>query len=480
MFRAPYTLARIVSLLLLMVDILIVCVRIGSGSQPLQPRVYASSSIPNFSHIFQITLENTSYFHLIGSSDAPYLNSLLPKGGLATQFYAFTHYSLPNYFVLTAGQTSTSSYVLNDCAGTTADCTQNYVSLPEEIEASGRTWKAYFQSMPSACDVNSAWPYTPHYNPFVYYTRLLNSGDCTKYVVPDTQFYSDLANHTLPNYIWISPDLCHDGHLSTGSGNTCPNGGPYSTFPQGIGQADSWLSANIPQILASPEYQNGGLLIITWDEGDQGGNGYSEDSSGCCGVANGGHVATLLLSPSITPGIQGSVPETFYSLLRTIESSWSLAPLANEANFNPMSEFFTASTPAPTPPPTPTPTPTPTPAPSSGPTTTSSSGSSPSVSHPAPSASTNTSSVPAQKPHSASPSSTSHPASQTGRTTHAGAPILLARLVADARVTISNRLVIVAGVVIFVIAGVGGVLLRRRTHAHSGPPPDPTLGITVG
>lgn len=452
-----------VTLLLLIVLAGRVILHAGPVTTLLQPRTYASSTIPDFSHIFQITLENTSYFHLVGSSDAPYFNSLVAKGGLATEFYGFTHYSLPNYFVMTAGQTSTSSYVLNDCDGTTADCTQSYVSLPEEIESSGHTWKAYFQSMPSNCDINGAWPYTPHYNPFVYYTRLLNSGDCAKNVVPDTQFYSDLANHTLPNYIWMSPDLCHDGHLSTGSGNTCPNGGPYTDFPSGIAQADAWLSGTIPQILASPEYKNGGLLIITWDEGDQGGNGFSEDSSGCCGVANGGHIATLLLSPSIAPGIQKAVPETFYSLLRTIEASWSLNPLANEANFSPMAEFFTPAASAPVPSPTPTVT-------SSSPSKQATPTAQPAQRTTAPTHTPAASSLAGTKQSPLAPPHTSH------QTT---TPLLIG-LAADVKAVVVNYLLLDIVVGIALLAAGIGAYRRWHDHGSSPPPPQPPAGITVG
>jgi hypothetical protein len=309
--------------------------------QPYSARASASSTIPNFSHIFEIVLENTSYGEIIGSSSAPYINSLPAKGGLATQFYGYTHPSLPNYFVLTAGQDGGADpNVYNDC-GTNADCPQSFVSLPEKIEASGRTWKSYFQSMQSNCDPNRVWPYTPHLNPFVYYSRLINSGDCNKNVVNASQFYTDLSNNTLPNFVWLAPDMCNNGHLWTSNSGSCPNGGPYTDYPEAVGQADAWLAANVPKILASPAYQNNGLLIITWDEGDL---STTQDDSTCCGVANGGHIVTLLLSPSITPGTQKAVSETAYSILRTIEDAWSLTPMANEANFNSMSEFFTAPT----------------------------------------------------------------------------------------------------------------------------------------
>ncbi len=328
----------------------------------------ASGSVPVFNHIFQITLENTSIGHILGdTTDAPYMNSLVNQGGLAQQFYAWMHPSLPNYFTLTAGSTLGIS---NDCGSTQADCPQNARSIVQNIESSGRSWKAYFESLPpgnSDCGYTRTWPYTPHYNPFAYYSQIKSSGECN-HVVPYSNFASDLNSGSLANYIWISPSLCNDGHLYTSSSGTCPNGVP-STYPPAVHNTDVWLSQNIPQILQSQAYQNNGLLIITYDEGD---DDTTIDSSGCCGGASGGHIFTLLLSPLIHPGTVSNTSETSYNLLKTIETSWSLPSLANEASYAPMSEFFTQSTPTPTNTPTATPTATPThtPTPTSNPTST--------------------------------------------------------------------------------------------------------------
>ena len=276
--------------------------------------------IPNFSHIFQIVLENTSYSHINGSSQAPYINGLANQYGLATQFYAITHPSLPNYFAFTGGSTFG---VTSNCDLTTPSCPQHAQNLADEIEQSGRTWVAYFESMPTPCDTTRQPPYTIHVNPFVYYTDIVNNPQrCQSHILPydQTQFFNSLSATTVPNYVWISPNLNNDMHNGT------------------ISQADTWLSINVSKIIASPAFQNGGLILLTFDEGD---DGSTVDTAGCCGYTpGGGHIVTLLISPLVTRGYKSTTPETHYSLLRTIEDAWGLAPLGESASAAPMGEFF--------------------------------------------------------------------------------------------------------------------------------------------
>ena len=78
-----------------------------------------TSSVPASSHVFIVMEENHTYSSVIGSSSMPYLNSLASKYGLATQYYANTHPSIGNYFMLTAGQAITNNDSL--CSTLTQD-----------------------------------------------------------------------------------------------------------------------------------------------------------------------------------------------------------------------------------------------------------------------------------------------------------------------------------------------------------------------
>jgi hypothetical protein len=271
-----------------------------------------SSPTPSltFSHIFTIVLENHDYTSIIGKSDAPYLNSLVSTYSLATQYYAIGHPSLPNYMALTGGSTFGIS---SDCT----TCSQNAPNIADQIEASGRTWKAYMESMPSPCYIGNSPDglYAQKHDPFLYYDDIrTNNTRCTTHVVPFTQFTTDLSGNQLPAYVWITPNMCHDMHDCS------------------VGTGDTWLSQVVPLILQSAAFTHGGLLFITFDEG--------ETNAGCCNNAVGGQVTTLVISPRVKRGFQSTIPETHYSLLRTIEQVWGLSPLEGARNSRAMTEYF--------------------------------------------------------------------------------------------------------------------------------------------
>jgi len=260
--------------------------------------------------VFVIVMENEESTSLIGNASAPYINGLASSYGLATQYYGVSHPSLPNYLAMTAGSTF----------GITSDCTTCWVgatNLADQIEGSGRSWKAYLEGMPSACFVGDAYPYMQKHNPWIYYNDIrTNAARCAAHVVPFTQLGTDLASGSVPNYVWITPIMCNDMHDCS------------------IATGDNWLRQQVPAILNSAAYRNGGVLFITWDEGST--------NAGCCTNAAGGRVATLVISPLGRTGFQSSVAETHYSLLRTIEDSWNLPRLggANCACTAAMREYF--------------------------------------------------------------------------------------------------------------------------------------------
>ena len=231
------------------------------------------------------------------NSSAPYLNGLANSNALGTQVYAISHPSLPNYLALAGGSTY----------GVTTDCTTCYVSgsnLADQIEASGRTFRAYLEGMPSPCFVGDSYPYMQKHNPWIYFDDMrTNATRCAADLVPYSQLSTDLTNNTVPNFVWITPNMCNDMHDCS------------------IASGDAWLSQQVPAILNSAAFKNGGVLFLTWDEG----NTYAA----CCTDAAGGRVATIVVSPLGKTAYQSSVPETLYGLLRTIEDAWSLPELGD-------------------------------------------------------------------------------------------------------------------------------------------------------
>ena len=272
------------------------------------PTPIGSGTLPNFSHVFLIVMENEESTGVMGNNAAAYINALATGHGLATQYFAVSHPSLPNYLALTAGSTFG---IASDCTG----CYVNATNIADQVESSGRSWKAYLESMPSSCYVGDAYPYMQKHNPFIYYNDVrTNPARCAEHVVPFTQLSTDLVNGTVPNLAWITPNMCNDMHDCS------------------IATGDAWLANVVPGILASSAFQNGGVLFITWDEG--------ESSAGCCGNAAGGQVATLVIAPNGVAGFRSTIAETHYSLLRTIEDAWGLSALGQAASAVAMREYF--------------------------------------------------------------------------------------------------------------------------------------------
>ena len=272
-----------------------------------------AGQIPAFSHIFIIVMENEAYEQIIGNTtSAPYINSLAQRYAVATNYYAVTHPSLPNYIALIGGDTFG---IHNDCA----NCFVNAPNLVDQLEGAGKSWKAYMEDMPRPCFIgDSGSLYRQKHDPFIYFDDIRqNPARCNK-IVPFTQFDADLQANSLPNYVWITPNMCHDIH-------DCP-----------LKDGDAWLQTWVTKILASPAWQQGGVLFLIWDESK------GSDRSGCCQYAAGGHVLSLVISPLGRAAYQSPVAYAHYSLLRTVEEAWRLPALgkASCACSPPMADMF--------------------------------------------------------------------------------------------------------------------------------------------
>jgi phosphatidylinositol-3-phosphatase len=239
-----------------------------------------ASAIPASSHVFVVMEENHSYLSVIGNSAMPYLNSLASKYGLATQYYANTHPSIGNYFMLTTGEIITN----NDsfCSTISAD------NVVRHLLTAGKTWKSYAESLPYAGYTGcGSGEYTKRHNPLAFFSDVANSSERYN-LVPFTQFPKDLADHALPHYSFIVPNLLDDAHDGT------------------LQQADAWLKKNIAPLIASSTFQQDGILVIVFDE--------SFDSDTAHG---GGHVPAVVIGPKVKAG-EKSV--SFYQHQNTLKT----------------------------------------------------------------------------------------------------------------------------------------------------------------
>jgi len=263
-----------------------------------------SGTVPASSHVFVLVEENHSYSGVIGNSAMPYLNSLASKYALDTQYFANTHPSIGNYFMLTTGQILTN----NDsfCSTITND------NVVRHLLTAGKTWKAYAESLPSAGYTGcSAYPYAKKHNPLAFFSDVANSSE--KYnVVPFSAFSSDLANGRLPNFSFIVPNLLDDAHDGS------------------LNKADAWLKQHIAPLIASPVFQKDGILIIVFDESIN-----SDTQHG------GGHVAAVVIGPKVKRGYKSTKLYQHQSTLKTLMQALGLTSFPGAAASAPgMTDVF--------------------------------------------------------------------------------------------------------------------------------------------
>jgi hypothetical protein len=329
--------------------------------------------LPPIRHVFVLMLENQSYGVTFGSrSPAPFLSRTLPaRGALLTHYYAIGHASLGNYIALVSGQAPNTATQL-DCAvyedfrASSAALDQHgqlrgsgcvypriVLSLPDQLEAAGLSWKAYMEDMGSNPARESATcghvrlgatettnlpsrgdQYAAKHNPFVYFHSIIDdTARCDHHVVNLERLPQDLSSAaTTANYTFITPNLCSDGHDAH-----CIDG-----QIGGLAAIDRFLRAWVPRIEAAPAFQADGMLIITFDESDSVG---AEGAAACCGERalpgarfrpgftgpGGGRVGAIVLSKFVKPGTVSSVPYNHYSLLRTVEAIFGLPYLGYAA-----------------------------------------------------------------------------------------------------------------------------------------------------
>lgn len=276
-------------------------------------------NVPHFAHAFIVVEENHSFNDIVGNGNMPYLNGLISSNGLATQYYADAHPSLPNYFELTTGEGTSIT-------GTAGDSFNGVVSgnnVVRVLTSAGKTWKCYAEGLPSASYLGAdSGTYIQHHNPFPYFSDVQNSSSQASNIVPFSQLATDISNNSLPDYAFIVPDVNDDAH-------NCPLGMSTCTDQQKLSNADQWLSADIGPLLTSPAFQNS-LLIITFDEGD--------DTDLAHG---GGQVATVIVSPSAKAGYKSTTLYQHESTLRTMMEALGVTDFPGSAASAPdMGEFF--------------------------------------------------------------------------------------------------------------------------------------------
>ena len=275
----------------------------------------ASAQVPQFKHVVVVVEENHSYSHVIGNPAMPYLNHLANTYGLANGFYANTHPSIGNYFMLTTGEMVTNN---DSYAGIV---TGN--NIVQELLTAGKTWKVYAESLPSTGYIGGdQYPYVKHHNPVAYMSDVRNSTTLRSHIVSTTRLSTDLSSNALPSFAFVVPNILHDAH-------NCPYGGTCSDN-QKLAAADSWLKYHIAPIISDPSFKASGVLVIVFDESTT-----SDTAHG------GGHVTAVVVSSQSKAGYKSTLFHQHQSVLKLVCSALSLSSCPGTASSaSAPAEFF--------------------------------------------------------------------------------------------------------------------------------------------
>ena len=285
--------------------------KLGTRAATLGP-----SSPPPY--VFTIVLENHDYAEIVGSAHAPYINALIARYGLATNYTdSGTHPSLPNYLAMISGSTQ---YPGGDNVGPShapyfpsgAD------NLGNQLQKAGIGWRAYMESMGTPCRLGDAGRYVTKHNPFVYFSNIRNApgGLCARTNVDYSQFAADLAAGAF-RFMWITPDLVSDGH------------DPTDRPDAALAASDAWLATEVPKILASAAFRSGGVIFLTWDEA-VGRNGNPPNKIPMIVIPSHGRNA----------GFTSARAYSHASYLATVQDIFGLPRLGAAVGAETMTEFF--------------------------------------------------------------------------------------------------------------------------------------------
>jgi hypothetical protein len=256
--------------------------------------------------------ENESASAIYNGTDDPNIDTYMNDCGYATNYLSLTHPSLPNYLASTSGLPYDTTPWVNDCQASSSGCQTSSENIFDQVGPSG--WKAYAQSMPTACDTSNSGAYLSRHNPAVYYTDLgaaCAADDVDSGTPTSGALATDIANGTLPTFSTLTPDVNNDEHNGT------------------LAQADAYLGSWIPQIVAGPDYSSGQLaIVIVYDEGS--GSGTDVSST----------VPAIVMSRSVAPGTVSTTGFTHYSLLKAAEDIAQVPELNNAAAANDLRAAF--------------------------------------------------------------------------------------------------------------------------------------------
>jgi acid phosphatase len=258
--------------------------------------------IPRFDHVVVIVLENKARKDVIGNPEAPYFNSLAARYVTLPRYGVIAHPSLPNYIALVSGGTQA---IDEDCTS----CIVSARNLADTLEHAHLTWKGYAEGLPHPGFTGaSSGLYAKRHVPFLYFRDIVSKPERLRRIVPLKEFWRDFRADRLPNFAFVTPNVCHDMHDCS------------------VERGDRWLRGFVGPLLRSSSMAHSVVFIVT----DEPRSSSPADDP----------VPALALGPLVVPRSYYGPATSHYGLLRTIEDAWGLPRLGKSAQAKPITAIW--------------------------------------------------------------------------------------------------------------------------------------------
>ena len=320
---------------------------VGDPSLTAAPLTPPTSDVGQLDHVFLIYMENKGVGDIVGSPNAPYINSLINTEDYDSNYFALGHPSDPNYIRPVGGSDFGLDY---NPAGNVIDAN----SLMQEMDQAGISWAGYAQGMPVPGDLTSSGDYAVDQLPFAQFSYVYDNTPAylQEHLLPQSYLADALQNpSTFPEFAWVQPDEDSnmEGPIDTPSGISQFLISQFTNQQYNVAAGDQYLQQTISTIENSPTWTDPDAkdaIIITWDE---------DNNNLSLGFGNEGNNVPMIVIPNedaVTSGGMESGPFTTdayyneYSLGATIEDALrstpgTLAPLTdNDMYAPPMNAFW--------------------------------------------------------------------------------------------------------------------------------------------
>ncbi|KAE8415262.1 phosphoesterase-domain-containing protein [Aspergillus pseudocaelatus] len=281
-------------------------VTIPSGPSLSEIEATAATTLPEspvsnvkglaFDRFYQLWMENTNFEDAGADENMQWLAS---QGILLTNYFGVTHPSQPNYCASVGGDTWGMDH------DSLIDMPANISTIVDLLDTKDISWGEYQEHLPYAGFQGFNYSnqatlrddYARRHNPLINFRSVTNNGTRARRIKSFTDFQDDLANKTLPQWAFITPNVTNDAHDTN------------------ISFGAKWERGWMSNLFNDPYFMNNTLVLLTFDE-----DAYLENN----------RVFSVLVGGAVPDHLKGTKDDTFYthySSIATVSANWGLPSL---------------------------------------------------------------------------------------------------------------------------------------------------------